>query len=379
MEALTAHFSTLDDPRCPAKTRYGLTDILVIAVCAVIAGAESYENIALYGRSKRRWLSGFLNLPSGIPSHDTFRRAFMLVDAEAFAACFEAWATSQATSTKGEVIALDGKTARGSFDRRREQSPLHVVSAWAASQSLVLAQRTAEEKSNEITVLPEVLDALQLEGVLVTIDAMGCQKEIAEGIVEDGGDYLLALKANHQTAYEAAEAHFEHFCFGRGASGRGMASPRRHDAFDEGHGRLVRRRIFSCGDAAELKALLGWPGLKSVWAVENIRSITGRSGVSSQIRYFLSSRPAEDEAAAAAIRQHWSIENGLHWMLDVTFGEDRCRIRDRTAAENWALLRKTALNLLQGDSSKSSIAARRKRAGWDDDYMLGLLHGNLMR
>lgn len=379
MDALIDHFSDLEDPRCPGKTSYPLTDILVIAVCAVIAGAESYEDIALYGRSKQHWLASLLDLPNGIPSHDTFRRVFMLIDAAAFGECFTAWVVSRAEPLKEEVVAIDGKTVCRSFDRRHGQSPLHVVSAWAAGQSLALAQQVTDEKSNEITALPEILDALELEGALVTADAMGCQKEIAERILGRKADYLLALKANHRKAHEAVRDHFDRHCFGRGAAERGMRSRLRHDAFDAGHGRLVRRRVFACSRAAGLEALSEWPGLKAVLATENIRSVTGRTGVSSEIRYFLSSRPARDETLAKAIRQHWTIENNLHWVLDVTFDEDQCRVRDRTAAENWALLRKIALNLLQSDSSKSSVAARRKRAGWDDDYMYGLLHGNLMR
>ena len=191
MEALLEHFATLDDPRCPGKISYPLSDILVIAVCAVIAGAESYEDLALYGRSKQNWLAQFLGLSAGIPSHDTFRRVFMLLDAEAFEACFLAWAASRASSLEGEVVAIDGKTLRRSFDRRSAQSPLHVVSAWATDRSLVLAPRLVEETSNEITALPSLLDALARKGALVTIDAMGCQKQIAGHVLRREADYLL--------------------------------------------------------------------------------------------------------------------------------------------------------------------------------------------
>lgn len=380
MNSLIGHFSDLDDPRCPGKTLYPLTDLLVIAVCAVIAGAESYEDIAIYGRSKRHWLAQFLNLTHGIPSHDTFRRVFMLIDPEAFEACFASWATSRAEPVKDEVVAIDGKTIRRSFDRRRDQSPLHVVSAWATDQSLVLAQEAVDADSNEITAIPDVLNALVLEDALVTIDAMGCQKDIAQDILDQDADYLLVLKANHEAAYEAAEAHFEYYCFGRGALGRGLRSRLISDGFDETHGRLVRRRVFACSEAAELEELSEWPGLKTVLATENIRSIKGRRGVTAQIRYFLSSRPASDEGLAEAIRRHWTIENGLHWVLDVTFDEDQSRVRDRTAAGNWALMRKIALNLLHGDSGgKTSIRGRRKKAGWDDEYMERLLTGDFMR
>jgi len=380
MEVLADRFSDLSDPREDGKVIYPLTDVLVIAVCAAIAGAESYEDIVLYGKSKRAWLTEFLDLEHGIPSHDTFRRVFGLIDAEAFEACFTDWAKSQAEEPNGELVAIDGKTIRRSFDHEKEQSPLHVVSAWASSQSLALAQEVVDEKSNEITAIPEVLDALQLEGALVTIDAMGCQKDIAEQILDEKADYLLALKANHKTAYEAVQDHFDDRCFGSGAFERGARSRLRSDGFDESHGRSVRRRVFACEEAAGLEALSGWPGLQSVVGIETIRTVKAESETNAEIRYFLSSREADDEVLEDAARRHWSIENSLHWVLDVTFGEDQSRIREETAASNWAVLRKMALNLLKSDSeANTSIKGRRKQAGWDNDYMRRLLHGNLIR
>lgn len=380
MNVLADRFSALDDPRESGKVIYPLTDIVVIAVCAAIAGAESYEDIVLYGKSKTSWLSEFLDLDKGIPSHDTFRRVFGLIDAEAFEACFTSWAKSQAEDPDGEVVAIDGKTIRRSFDHGREQSPLHVVSAWASEQSLVLTQEVTSEKSNEITAIPEVLGALNLEGALVTIDAMGCQTEIAEQIIEEKADYLLALKENHKTAYRAVQTHFDDRCFGSGAFDRGARSRLRSDGFDESHGRVVRRRVFACSEASELEALSEWPGLQSVVGVETIRTVKGESETTAEIRYFLSSREAKDEVLEDAARQHWSIENSLHWVLDVTSDEDQSRVRDETAASNWAVLRKMALNLLKSDSeADTSIKGRRKQAGWDNDYMRKLLHGNLIR
>ena len=380
MNVLADRFSALDDPRESGKVIYPLTDIVVIAVCAAIAGAESYEDIVLYGKSKTSWLSEFLDLDKGIPSHDTFRRVFGLIDAEAFEACFTSWAKSQAEDPDGEVVAIDGKTIRRSFDHGREQSPLHVVSAWASEQSLVLTQEVTSEKSNEITAIPEVLGALNLEGALVTIDAMGCQTEIAEQIIEEKADYLLALKENHKTAYRAVQTHFDDRCFGSGAFDRGARSRLRSDGFDESHGRVVRRRVFACSEASELEALSEWPGLQSVVGVETIRTVKGESETTAEIRYFLSSREAKDEVLEDAARQHWSIENSLHWVLDVTFNEDQSRVRDETAASNWAVLRKMALNLLKSDSeADTSIKGRRKQAGWNNDYMRKLLHGNLIR
>ena len=380
VNVLADRFSDLDDPRESGKVIYPLTDILVIAVCAAIAGAESYEDIVLYGKSKTSWLSEFLDLDKGIPSHDTFRRVFGLIDAEAFEACFTSWAKSQAEDPDGEVVAIDGKTIRRSFDHGREQSPLHVVSAWASEQSLVLTQEVTSEKSNEITAIPEVLGALNLEGALVTIDAMGCQTEIAEQIIEEKADYLLALKENHKTAYRAVQDHFDDRCFGSGAFDRGARSRLRSDGFDESHGRVVRRKVFACSEASELEALSEWPGLQSVVGIETIRTVKGESETTAEIRYFLSSREAKDEVLEDAARQHWSIENSLHWVLDVTFNEDQSRVRDETAALGWAVLRKMALNLLKSDSeADTSIKGRRKQAGWDNDYMRKLLHGNLIR
>ena len=372
IEKLIEHLSELDDPRCPGKVEHRLIDILVIAICAVIACAESWEDIALYGRSKLDWLRQFLALPNGIPSHDTFRRVFMLIDPHAFETCFTAWVRGITLLGEQEVVAIDGKTVRRSFDRGREQSPLHLVSAWASEQGLVLGQRRVDDKSNEITAIPELLDVLTLEHTLVTLDAMGCQKAIAQRILERQADYLLVLKANHGNAYEAVQSHFDSHCFEHDADLRPVV-----DAFDDSHGRLVRRRVFVSPDAAMLPALADWPGLRTVLAVESIRGINGSGKVEADIRYFLSSSSAEAPVLAQAIRRPWSIENNLHWVLDVTFREDDSRIRDPSAVRNFALLRKIALNLVGQDrSTKASLRAKRKRAAWDNNYMRQLLTAN---
>lgn len=375
MDKLIEHFSALEDPRCPGKVEHPLLDILVIAVCAVVAGAESWEDVSLYGRCKEAFFRQFLALPNGIPSHDTFRRVFMLIDPEAFEMCFLAWVRSFAERREREVIAIDGKTLRRSFDRGRDQSPLHLVSAWASEQSLVLAQRRVSEKSNEITAIPALLDSLALENTLVTLDAMGCQTAIAAQILERKADYLLVIKANHRKAYAAVRTYCDAHCFGRGADTRP-----RFDAFDESHGRLVRRRVFVCEGAASLQALSEWPGLRTVLAVENIRSVNGTRKTEAQIRYFLSSHTGDPQLLAQAIRRHWTIENGLHWVLDVTFAEDQSRVRDERAARNLALLRKIAINLVNRDhATRGSVRAKRKRAAWDDSYLLELLSADFMR
>jgi predicted transposase YbfD/YdcC len=368
---LVEEFSALEDPRCSSKVEHRLIGILVIAVCAVIAGAESWEDIALYGRSKIDWLGTFLALPNGIPAHDTFRRVFMLIDARCFEKCFEAWARSLGVPVEREVVAIDGKTIRGSFDRGREQGPLHVVSAWACERGLVLGQRQVGDKSNEITAIPELLEVLDLKGAIVTLDAMGCQRAIAAKILEKGADYLVTLKANQRKKFTAVQELCATTCFSR--------SPLRqpvHDEFDEDHGRLVRRRVFVCPEALTLEPLRDWPGLQTVLAMESIRSINGSGKVKTDIRYFLSSSADHPERLAQAIRQHWQIENGLHWVLDVTFQEDHCRMRDRTAVQNFSLLRKIAINLVRRhQTSKASLKGRRLMAAWDNRYMEQVLTG----
>jgi len=374
IESLVRHLSAVGDPRCQGKVEHRLIDILVIAVCAVIACAESWDDIALYGRSKLAWLRTFLELPNGIPSHDTFRRVFMLIDPDAFERGFAAWVGSLVDGFAREVIAIDGKTLRRSFDRRRERSPLHLVSAWASEQGLVLGQRRVHETSNEITAIPELLDQLALENSIVTLDAMGCQTAIAKRILARGADYLLVLKANHQRAYEAVAKHFDQTCFRCGAPHRAAC-----DTFDEAHGRLVRRRVFASTKAANLEALSTWPSLHTVLAVETLRSTKSTLKIETEIRYFLSSCRDDPVVLGRAIRKHWAIENALHWVLDVTFREDDSRVRDQHAARNLAVLRKIAINLVGRDgSTKASVRARRKRAAWDNDYMLQLLAGSLV-
>jgi predicted transposase YbfD/YdcC len=293
----------------------------------------------------------------------------MLLDPDAFEACFAAWAQSLAVGLEREVVAVDGKTVRRSGSRRHEHGPLHLVSAWASGRGLALGQREVDGKSNEIAAIPELLDVLRLDGCIVTLDAMGCQKGIAARIRAKGADYLLVLKANHGRAFEAVREHFGRTCFGRGSGGRPV-----FDAFDEGHGRLVRRRVFAGPAAKELEPLSGWPELTTVLAVETIRGVTGTGKVEAEIRYFLTSCGDEPAVLVRAIRRHWSVENALHWVLDVTFREDDCRVRDRTAARNFALLRKIALNLVARDrSGRTSLRGRRKRAAWNDDHMFQII------
>jgi predicted transposase YbfD/YdcC len=373
LEALITELEAIEDPRCGWKVEHRLIDVLVIAVCAVLGEAESFEDIALYGRCKQEWLQRFLELPNGIPSHDTFRRVLMLVDPEAFERCFLGWvrAVFRSSEDAPRQVAIDGKTVRGSSDRKHGRSPLHLVSAYATGHGLVLAQRAAEEKKGELTVLPELLDGLDLRGCLVSLDALACRPEIAARIVGRGGDYLITLKGNQGKVHAEVRGWFTANAFALGAPLRPC-----FDAFDDGHGRLVRRRVFACPDVDAFATLKDWPELAAVLAVETIRGVNGKGKVTAEIRHYLSSAKFPPEVLAAAIRNHWRVESGLHWVLDVGFREDASRVRERNAARNLALLRRIALNLARADSTlKASLKGKRKYAGWDDSFMATLMAG----
>jgi predicted transposase YbfD/YdcC len=368
---LVNHFSVLEDPRCAGKVVHRLIDILVIAVCAVIAGAESWEDIELYGKEKADWLATFLPLQNGTPSHDTFRRLFMIIDSEAIERCFLEWVASFSSIEQDEVVAIDGKTLRRSFDLGKKQKPFHIVSAFSTRQGMTIGQRKVDGKSNEITAIPELLDSLNLKNSIITIDAMGCQRVIAEKIVAQKADYILALKGNQKRIHEAVKNYCDEHCFRVGRS----IDPT-EDYFDDSHGRCVRRRAFVCPKACDLPELQQWPGLRQVLAVETIRQVANQNTTQCEIRYFLSSCDAPAKEQIQAIRSHWGIENSLHWVLDMSFREDECRIRDSNAAYCFAILRKIALNLIRQDSiSKNSIRAKRKKAGWSNAYMTDVLFG----
>lgn len=396
IEGLVEQLAALDDPHCAGKVEHRLVDVLVIAVCAVVAEAETFEDIALYGRCKESWLREFLELPGSVPSHDTFRRVLMLIDPDAFERCFLAPRPaplaapsetdrcamvrdafppdngSDAGAAAGpEQTAVDGKMVRHPFDRRHGRSPLHLVSAFAVGRGLVLAQRAVDGKGGETSALPAMLDGLRLDDCLVSLDALSCRREVAEHIVSRGADYLLTLKANQGKVHDEVRAWFAAHAFDRGAELRPC-----FDAFDDTHGRLVHRRVFACPDASGFATLRGWPGLAMVFAAETIRGVNGTGIVTAEIRHYLSSSTAPPEVLAQAIRRHWAIENGQHWVLDVTFGEDRSRVREQNAARNLALLRRIALNLLRADASlKASLKGKRKVAAWNDTYMARLLRG----
>ena len=372
--SIVEHFRTLEDPRIERTKKHLLLDILVIALCTLLTGGEGFPDMALFGKSKQAWLQTFLALPRGIPSHDTFGRVFARLNPQRFQQCFLSWTQAVAQLTQGALVSLDGKTVRASFDRATASSPLHMLSAWCSDQGgLVIGQIKTEAKSNEITAIPDLLQLLALQGCIVTIDAMGCQTAIAEHIRDQGGDYLLALKSNHKKAYTAVKQHLhehiEHQLAWRTAENF-------FDAFDDSHGRTVRRRVWTITDLAALPELAKWPGLQSVIAVETIRMAHQHAPVTSDYRFYISSLARSATAFVAMIRQHWDIENKLHWSLDVTFNEDRCRIRKDHAAENMVAVRHIALNLLrQEHSHRRSLRQKRLLCGLDEHYLLTVLAG----
>ncbi len=365
---LFEHFASLKDPRVERTRLHQFFDILTITVCAVISGADTWEDIEAYGQSKEGWLRSFLELPNGIPSHDTFARVIGRINAEEFQSCFVAWMATMNRQTQGKVVAIDGKSLRGSYDPSAGKAAIHMVSAWASHNSLVLAQQKVDEKSNEITAIPELLKLLELGGCIVTIDAMGCQKEIAAQIIDQEADYVLVLKGNQGHLFEDVQRYFEQVQSGT----RVAATLSFYETYDEGHGRIETRRYWSSADVGGLRDAELWKGLRSIGMVEARRQVNGVTSV--EVRYYLSSLLSDARQLGIASRTHWGIENKVHWVLDVAFREDDSRIRVNHGAGNVALLRHIALNLLRQEKSmRGGMQAKRKRAGWDDKYLAKVL------
>lgn len=376
---LLRFFTDLPDPRA-ANVVHRLHDVLVIAICAVICGADGWAEVEVFGRSKLGWFRTFLDLPGGIPSHDTFGRVFARLSPDAFERCFTAWVSAVARVSGGRLISIDGKAIRRSFEHAWDKSGMaHLVSAFVDANRMVFAQAAVAEKSNEVEAIRRLLALLDLSGATVTTDAAGCQRDVARRIVEGGGDYVLAVKENQPTLHAKVKALLDEAILGAFAGmGHGYA-----EQADGDHGRVETRRAWVSDEVRWLggELLRQWPGLAggSVAAVESVRQDLGDpSGrVTIERRYFISSLGGTDAAAfAAAVRGHWSVENKLHWQLDVSFREDERRIRKGHGAENYSRLCRLALNLLKRDQSvKIGVHGKRLKAGWDEHYLLRLLTG----
>ena len=366
--SIVEHFSPLTDPRILLKTGHNLVDIVVITVCAVIAGADDWVEIAGFGRAKEDWFRTFLELRNGIPSHDTFGRVFARIEPEEFGKCLMTWIREVFPSTGTDVIAIDGKTSRRSHDRANGKAAIHMVNAWAVENRLILGQVKTADKSNEITAIPELLKVIDIKGCIVTTDAMGCQKEIAKQIVDQGGDYVLALKGNQGNLHKEVELLFE-----KAKEENYKDLPHdSHTTVDGGHGRIETRTCTTVADVDWFEEKAKWPKLTTFAMVESERDMGDH--ITQETRYFISSLPNDAKRFGEAVRGHWGVENGLHWCLDIAFREDDSRIRKGHGATNFAIIRRFALSLVKQDPlRKVGVKASRKQAGWDNHYLLHLL------
>jgi len=370
---LIDHFGNMDDPRIERNKLHKLIDIVTIAICAVICNADTWEDIEEFARSKERWFRQFLELPNGVPSHDTIRRVFIRLKPEQFQASFLAWVRALRPKLKEnelEVVSIDGKTARRSFDPPQGMPAMHMVSAWANHSRMVLAQLRVQEKSNEIDAIPELLKMMELAGCVVTIDAMGCQKTITQDIRDKGADYVIALKGNQGSLHENVKLYLDD------ALKRNFRDVPHdsHITVEKDHGRFERREYYLSSEISWLEEAKGWKDLRSIGMVRATREIG--SNQQTEIRYFISSLSPNAKQFAHAVRSHWGVENSLHWVMDIAFREDESRIRKDHSPANFAVLRHIALNLIKQEKScKRSVKGRRLKAGWDEGYLERVVFG----
>lgn len=375
--SLLAHLGKVPDPRLERRKFHALVDVLVIGVCTLICGGETFNDMKAFGDAKQEWLKTFLKLTNGIPSHDTFNRVFAAIDPQQFLDCFLRWTQSVRQTVSQEIVAIDGKALRRAANK--EENVKYVVSAWAESNALVLGQLKVADKSNEITAVPELLRVLALSGCIVTLDAMGCQKKIAREIIEADADYVLALKGNHEQVHDEVKSFLDAELAQQQSPGPATAEVCKTEAklesfetVEKDHGRLEIRRYYQSAELDWFADRAKWEGLRSLGMVESVREVDGQTSV--ERRYYLSSLPLGVETFARAVRSHWGVENKVHWVMDVCFREDQSRARAGHAAENLATLRRLALNLLKRDQSKKcGIRAKRLIAAWDLAYLTRLL------
>lgn len=367
--SLTDHFACLRDPRVERNRLYPLMEILLLVVCAMISSAEGWEAMEEFGNEKLDWLRKFAPFANGIPSHDRIADVISRLNPKAFQTAFLSWTRAVAGVTDGDVVAVDGKTARGSRDRARGLQALHMVSAWSTRNRLVLGQEATEEKSNEITAIPKLLELLELKGCIVTIDAMGCQTKIAEQIIDQGGDYVLGLKGNQSTLHEEVEDFFE-------TARAGEFAAVEHDYMEEtdkDHGRLEVRRYWITEELGTLSETERWKGLRSIGMVERECWIEEHHSI--ERRFFINSISAQAGRFAEAVRGHWGVENLLHWRLDVVFREDATRIRKGNAPAILTSIRHLCMNLLEQEASKQGLSKKRRKATWNDRYRAKVVFG----
>lgn len=365
------YFSILPDPRViNDNTRHLLIDIITICICGIICKCETWEDIADFGQSREKFFKTFLSLPHGIPSHDTFRRVFMLIDPKQFNDCFMAWTQGIGEKVSREVIAIDGKTARGSLFSSHGQRAIHMVSAWATERSLVLGQLKVDDKSNEITAIPDLLNSLDIADTIITIDAMGTQTEIAKTIIHKKADYVLNLKKNQGSFYERVEEAFKK---GLETNFKNMDYTF-HQTKEAKHARAEERNCFVLNDVKFLNRSAEWAGFSSIGLVESI--VTRNNEVTIERRYFISSLQTEAKDFGAVVRKHWGIENNLHWVLDVQFKDDACLKKEKNSATNFSSLKRAALNLIKSIDKKFKIKKKMTLATYDDQYLLKILMGN---